>query len=75
MPNYRRVFVAGCCDLFSVDLLDCNGCLWVEHIDRLRTAVHETRQLFAFEIDALLILPDQANPRVLRFPAVRTKLI
>ena len=58
MPNYRRVFVAGGCYFFTVNLLDRNSRLLVKHIDSLRIAVQETRQRFPFEIDAMVILPD-----------------
>ena len=61
MPNYRRVFVAGGCYFFTVNLLDRNSRLLVDHIDSLRTAVRETRHRFPFEIDAMVILPDHIH--------------
>ena len=53
MPNYRRVFVPGGCYFFTVNLLDRNSRLLVEHIDSLRTAMRDTRRAFLFEIDAM----------------------
>ena len=61
MPNYRRIFVAGGSYFFTVNLLDRNSCLLVEHVDSLRNALHETRQRFPFEIDAMVILPDHIH--------------
>ncbi len=61
MPNYRRMFVAGGCYFFTVNLLDRDSCLLVEHIDSLRDAVRDTRRRFPFEIDAMVILPDHIH--------------
>ena len=61
MPNYRRVFVPGGSYFFTINLLDRNSRMLVEQIDSLRTAVHETRQRFPFEIDAMVILPDHIH--------------
>jgi hypothetical protein len=44
MPNYRRVFVPGGCWLFTVNLLDRQENLLVEHIDLLRLVVTAARQ-------------------------------
>ncbi len=61
MPNYRRAFVPGGCYFFTVNLLDRDSRLLVEHIDHLRTAVRDTRLNYPFEIDAMVILPDHIH--------------
>jgi putative transposase len=61
MPNYRRAFVPGGCYFFTVNLLDRNSRLLIEHIDHLRDAVRETKHRFPFEIDAMVILPDHIH--------------
>ncbi len=61
MPNYRRAFVPGGCYFFTVNLLDRNSRLLVEHIDSLRDAVRDTRRRFPFGIDAMVILPDHIH--------------
>ncbi|MGE0700326.1 MAG: transposase [Hyphomicrobiaceae bacterium] len=61
MPNYRRVRVPGGCYFFTVNLLDRNSRLLVEHIESLRAAVRETRSRFPFQIDAMVILPDHLH--------------
>jgi putative transposase len=61
MPNYRRAFDGGATWFFTVNLLDRRRRLLVEHIDALRAAVHETRQRFPFEIDAMVVLPDHIH--------------
>jgi putative transposase len=61
MPNYRRAFVPGGCYFFTVNLLDRNSRLLIEHIDSLRDAVRKTKQRFPFEIDAMVILPDHIH--------------
>ena len=61
MPNYRRIFIAGGCWFFTVNLLDRNSRLLVERIDTLRDAVRETRRRFPFEIDAMVVLPEHLH--------------
>jgi putative transposase len=61
MPNYRRAFVPGGCYFFTVNLLDRNSRLLIEHIDHLRDAVRETKHRFPFEIEAMVILPDHIH--------------
>ncbi|MEQ1613555.1 MAG: transposase [Hyphomicrobiaceae bacterium] len=61
MPNYRRAFVPGGCWFFTVNLLDRNSSLLTDNIDALRSAVHETRRAFPFEIDAMVVLPDHIH--------------
>jgi putative transposase len=61
MPNYRRAFIPGGCWLFTVNLLDRQQTLLVDHIETLRTAVDATRRSFAFEIDAFVVLPDHLH--------------
>jgi hypothetical protein len=38
MPNYRRAFVPGVCWFYTVNLLERNRKLLVEHVDALRDA-------------------------------------
>lgn len=61
MPNYRRVLVPGGCYFFTVNLLDRNSRLLVDHIDRLHAAIVDTQSRFPFEIDAMVVLPDHIH--------------
>jgi putative transposase len=61
MPNYRRILVPGGCYFFTVNLLDRNSHLLIEHIDSLRIAVRDTRRNYPFRIDAMVILPDHIH--------------
>jgi putative transposase len=60
MPNYRRAFVPGGCWFFTVNLLERQKTLLVEHIE-LRLAVATTRRTRPFTIDAFVILPDHLH--------------
>ncbi len=61
MPNYRRIFVPGGCYFFTVNLLDRQSRLLVDHIGPLRDAVRDTHARFPFVIDAMVILPDHLH--------------
>jgi putative transposase len=61
MPNYRYAFIQGGCYFFTVNLLDRNSRLLIEHIDQLRAAVRDTRRNYLFQIDAMVILPDHIH--------------
>ena len=62
MPNYRRAFVPGGCWFFTVNLLERQKSLLVDHIERLRDAVATTRTGSShFTIDAIVVLPDHVH--------------
>lgn len=61
MPNYRRAFVPGGTWFFTVNLLDRRQSLLFDHIETLREVVAQTRQRYAFEIDAFVVLPDHMH--------------
>jgi putative transposase len=61
MPNYRRAFVPGGCWFFTVNLLERRQTLLLDHIDALRDAFENTRRKYAFEIAAIVILPDHLH--------------
>jgi len=61
VPNYRRAFVPGGCWFFTVNLLERRKNLLVDNIERLRAAVADTREQYAFEIDAFVVLPDHIH--------------
>ena len=61
MPNYRRNFVAGGCYFFTVNLLQRNRTLLIDHIDLLRDSVRRVRHLYPFHIDAWVVLPDHLH--------------
>ncbi|WP_150052063.1 REP-associated tyrosine transposase [Methylomonas rhizoryzae] len=68
MPNYRRVFVAGGCYFFTVNLLERRLTLLTDHIDLLRDSVRRVKRLYPFYIDAWVVLPDHMH-MVLTLPA------
>jgi putative transposase len=61
MPNYRRALVPGGCWFFTVNLLERQQSLLVDHIEMLRSAVAKTRQNYPFDIDAFVVLPDHLH--------------
>jgi putative transposase len=61
MPNYRRAFVPGGCWFFTVNLLERQQTLLVDHIATLREAVAAMRQSHPFTIDAFVVLLDHLH--------------
>lgn len=61
MPHYIRAYVPGGTYFFTVNLLERNRRLLVEHIDALRNAFRIVKQQRPFRIDAIVILPDHLH--------------
>lgn len=61
MPNYRRYRIPGGCYFFTVNLLNRNQSLLVEHIDLLRESVRLCKQKHPFTIDAWVVLPEHMH--------------
>jgi len=61
MPEYRRNRIPGGTYFFTVNLLDRQEKLLVEHIDALRDAVRKVRSLHPFHIDAWVVLPEHMH--------------
>jgi putative transposase len=61
MPDYRRNRVAGGTYFFTVNLLDRDRPLLVEHIELLRESVRRVRELMPFHIDAWVVLPEHMH--------------
>lgn len=61
MPNYRRLRVSGGTYFFTVNLLDRRSDGLVVHIDALRNAVRETREILPFHVDAWVVLPEHMH--------------
>jgi putative transposase len=61
MPNYRRVWVPGGTYFFTVNLLDRDRALLVEHIAGLRAAFRAATAARPFEIVAIVVLPDHLH--------------
>lgn len=61
MPDYRRHRVAGATYFFTVNLLDRDSTLLVDHIDALRQTVARVRTLMPFHIDGWVVLPDHLH--------------
>jgi putative transposase len=59
--QYRRNYVAGGTYFFTVNLLDRNKALLVDHITELREAVSFVKQRRPFHIDAWVVLPDHMH--------------
>jgi putative transposase len=55
MPNYRRARVPGGTLFFTVNLLERRETLLVDHVDKLRGAIADTRRDYPFEIDAIVV--------------------
>ena len=61
MPNYLRYRIAGGCYFFTVNLLERNNTLLVDHIDLLRESVRACKQKRPFHIDAWVVLPEHMH--------------
>ncbi|MFT3790303.1 MAG: transposase [Rudaea sp.] len=61
MSNYRRAWVPGGACFFTVNLLRRDSRLLVERIDALRAAFRRTQAQRAFEIAAIVVLPDHLH--------------
>ena len=61
MPDYRRAFMPGGCWFFTVNLLERQQTLLVDHVAVLREAIAATRRLYPFKIDAFVVLPDHLH--------------
>ena len=61
MPDYRRYRIPGGCYFFTVNLLDRNQSLLVNHIGLLRVSIKVVKQKHPFHIDAWVILPDHLH--------------
>jgi len=61
MPNYRRVWVPGGTYFFTVNLLERDRALLIEHIEALRAAFRATRAARTFDIQAMVVLPDHLH--------------
>jgi putative transposase len=61
MPNYRRNRIPGGTYFFTVNLLDRQSRLLIEHITELRQAVRITKRQQPFHIDAWVVLPDHLH--------------
>jgi putative transposase len=61
MPNYRRAWVPGATCFFTVNLLERDRSLLVEHVDALRAAFRDARRARPFEVVAVVVLPDHLH--------------
>ena len=61
MPNYRRAWVPGGTFFFTVNLLERDRTLLVDHVGELRAAFRAVRIARPFDIVALVVLPDHLH--------------
>lgn len=61
MPRYRRWFVPGGTYFFTVNLLNRDSRLLIEHIHELRAAYAEAAQRQPFETVAICVLPNHLH--------------
>ncbi len=61
IPNYIRYRIPGGCYFFTVNLLERNNTLLVDHIDLLRESVRLCKQKRPFHIDAWVVLPEHMH--------------
>jgi putative transposase len=59
--RYRRADVKGGTYFFTVNLLERNRTLLVDHVDVLRKVMREVKGRHPFQIDAMVILPDHLH--------------
>jgi putative transposase len=61
VTNYRRNFIPGGCQFFTVNLPERKSRLLTDQIDRLRAAFRYVRNRHPFTIDAIVVLPDHLH--------------
>ena len=61
MTNYRRCFLPGGTYFFTVNLAQRDKTLLIDHVDDLRKVFAEVKDEQAFNIDAIVILPDHLH--------------
>ena len=62
MTEYRRPRIPGATWFFTVNLAQRQGNhLLLDHIDRLRQAIHRVKSAHPFAIDAIVVLPDHLH--------------
>jgi len=61
MSEYRRFRVSGGCYFFTVNLLERNNILLIDHIELLRESVRLCKQKRPFHIDAWVVLPEHMH--------------
>lgn len=61
MSNYRRIRVPGGTYLFTVNLLERNRRLLVDHVDLLRASFRAAQAARPFEVLAIAIMPDHLH--------------
>jgi len=61
MPDYRRNHIPGGTYFFTVNLLQRNSQLLVEHIESLRESVRMVRKNKPFHIDCWVVLPEHMH--------------
>jgi REP-associated tyrosine transposase len=61
MTNYRRNFVPGGCQFFTVNLAERKSRLLIDHVDHLRAAFRYARTRHPFTIEAIVVLPDHLH--------------
>lgn len=61
MSNYRRAWIPGSTSFFTVNLLERDRRLLVEHIDSLRRSFASARCKRPFEILSIVVLPDHLH--------------
>jgi putative transposase len=62
MTNYRRNFVPGGCQFFTVNLAERKSRLLTDHVDFLRAAFGYARARYPFTVEAIVVLPDHLTP-------------
>jgi putative transposase len=61
MTNYRRNFVPGGCQFFTVNLAERQSRLLTDHVDFLRAAFRYARGRYPFTVEAIVVLPDHLH--------------
>ena len=59
--RYRRAYAAGSTFFFTVNLVDRDSSLLIEHLDALRDAVKTIRDSHPFEIVAMSVMPEHLH--------------
>jgi putative transposase len=62
MTNYRRNFVPGGCQFFTVNLAERESRLLTDRVDSLRAAFRYARARYPFTVEAIVVLPIISTP-------------
>ncbi len=59
--HYKRFYIPGATCFFTINLLNRKQNLLIEYIDKLKSAIHRTKELYPFQINAIVVMPEHMH--------------